>query len=129
MAYDQEITQPLKMGIVRTNPEQGKPVVAYVYVEPQSNDPYGEQEAPAGRLEVDYAHWLQFEKLLRDGMERRQREGNTRLVITLKTMEVSVKEADGTETKTSTRIDHSILLNALKGEGGEGEPDKENKSV
>ncbi len=121
MSYDQNTpseVQPLKMTIVRTNPEQGKLVTVYFYSEPLNADPLTSDETPLGRIVTDYEHWLQLEKLLRDGMDRRAREGNTRLVITFRPIEVKIKEVDGSTTESSP--DHSVLISTLAKDDDEG---------
>ena|SRR5713226_1406194 len=121
MSYDQEArdeTQSLKMTIVRTNPEQGKLVKVFFYSEPLNADPLASDESPLGHIVTDYEHWLQFEKLLRDGMERRAREGNTRLVITFRPIEVRVREADVDTTESSP--DHSVLISTLAKDDDDG---------
>lgn len=57
-----------KLVIVRTNPEQGKPVkVSFNDTSGGRNDPYGFGEFP-------FPLWLQFEKLLKEALELRARQ-------------------------------------------------------
>jgi len=106
-------TIPLKWAIIRTNPEQDKPVIAFFYNEPKAANPHTANESPMGRLEADYTHWLQFEKLIRDGMERRAREGNTKIIVQFGVIEdpATLRDSDGS--LLSNKPDHSILINAL----------------
>ena len=69
----------MKITIVRTNPEQGKPVVATVW----------EEDRKLGRLEASFDTWIQLEKLVKEGQDWRKRtEAQPRIEVEFKVAEV-----------------------------------------
>ncbi len=76
-----------KLLIVRTNPTQGKPVEVKFEQEGRT--------LAVGSFPFDL--WLQFEKLVKEGLEYRQRQDprNTRLAVTFEATEVHEQKAKG----------------------------------
>lgn len=104
-----------KLVVVRTNPTQGQGVKVSFIGENKDSVHYGSGEFP-------FPLWLQFEKLIRDGMEARARmetQDQRRIVVEFRPMpEAEVPEISGESAKSLRKSPSTLggISNFIRGE-------------